>query len=89
MPNVLIIGATGYIGSAVAAALLRSGQHTVYGLARTDSSAQALTQNEIIPIFYDRDETDVPRGWVARMKRRIRTLGWRFNTDRMVIDYTR
>ena len=31
----------------------------------------------------------VPRGWVARMKRTIRTLGWRFNTDRMVIDYAK
>ena len=30
----------------------------------------------------------LPRGWIARMKRTIRTLGWRFNTDRMVIDYT-
>jgi glycogen phosphorylase len=27
------------------------------------------------------------RGWIERMKRTIRTLGWRFNTDRMVIDY--
>jgi hypothetical protein len=33
--------------------------------------------------------TGVPRGWVERMKRTIRTLGWRFNTDRMVIDYAR
>jgi len=50
MPNVLIIGATGYIGSAVASSLLRSGRHSVYGLARSDSSAQALAKNEIIPI---------------------------------------
>ena len=27
------------------------------------------------------------RGWIARMKRAIRTLGWRFNADRMVMDY--
>ena len=28
------------------------------------------------------------RGWIKRMKRTIRTLGWRFNADRMVMDYT-
>ena len=41
----------------------------------------------IIPTYYDRDEQTVPRAWIERMKRTIRTLGWRFNTDRMVIDY--
>jgi starch phosphorylase len=46
-------------------------------------------ENEVIPLYYDRDEHDVPRGWVYRMKRAIQTLGWRFNTDRMVMDYTR
>jgi glycogen phosphorylase len=45
--------------------------------------------NEVIPLYYERDEHDVPRGWVFRMKRAIQTLGWRFNTDRMVMDYTR
>ena len=42
-----------------------------------------------MPLYYERDDHGVPRGWVARMKRTIRTLGWRFNTDRMVIDYAR
>jgi starch phosphorylase len=56
---------------------------------RDSQSLYDVLQNEIIPLFYERDETDVPRGWVTRMKRTIRTLGWRFNTDRMVIDYTR
>jgi glycogen phosphorylase len=45
-------------------------------------------ENSTVPLYYDRDEHGVPRGWVERMKRTIRTLGWRFNTDRMVIDYT-
>jgi starch phosphorylase len=25
--------------------------------------------------------------WIARMKRSVQTLGWRFNADRMVMDY--
>ena len=29
----------------------------------------------------------LPREWIARMKRAIRTLGWRFSADRMVMDY--
>ncbi len=47
---------------------------------------QAL-EREVIPLFYDRDRDGLPRGWIARMKRAIRTLGWRFNADRMVKDY--
>jgi starch phosphorylase len=44
--------------------------------------------DEVIPLFYQRDRDGLPRGWVSRMKRTIRTLGWRFNADRMVMDYT-
>ncbi len=45
-------------------------------------------QEEVIPLFYHRDRDGLPRGWIKRMKRTIRTLGWRFNADRMVMDYT-
>jgi starch phosphorylase len=44
---------------------------------------------EVIPLYYQRDVDGLPRGWIKRMKRTIRTLGWRFNADRMVMDYTR
>jgi starch phosphorylase len=46
-------------------------------------------RDEVIPLFYQRDNDGLPRGWVKRMKRTIKTLGWRFNADRMVMDYTR
>src|SRR6266852_2874422 len=45
-------------------------------------------REEVIPLFYHRDRDGLPRGWIKRMKRTIRTLGWRFNADRMVMDYT-
>ncbi len=45
-------------------------------------------REEIIPLYYQRDRDGLPRGWIRRMKRTIRTLGWRFNADRMVMDYT-
>jgi starch phosphorylase len=47
-----------------------------------------VLHDELIPLFYERDRDGLPRGWIKRMKRTIRTLGWRFNADRMVIDYT-
>jgi glycogen phosphorylase len=54
---------------------------------RDASSLYDTLENQIIPLYYERDDHGVPRGWIERMKRTIRTLGWRFNTDRMVIDY--
>lgn len=45
-------------------------------------------REEVIPLYYQRDRDGLPLGWIKRMKRTIRTLGWRFNADRMVMDYT-
>ena len=47
-----------------------------------------VLREEVIPLFYQRDRDGLPHGWIKRMKRTIRTLGWRFNADRMVMDYT-
>jgi starch phosphorylase len=47
-----------------------------------------VLRDEVIPLYYQRDRDGLPRGWIQRMKRTIRTLGWRFNADRMVMDYT-
>ncbi|CZR61104.1 uncharacterized protein PAC_11000 [Phialocephala subalpina] len=51
MVNVLIIGATGYIGSALSSSLLRSGSHRVFGLARSPEKARSLEKDEVIPIL--------------------------------------
>ena len=70
------------------------------GMGETHTSAEAhdrrdagellrVLSEEVIPLYYDRDPDGVPRAWTARMKRAIRTLGWRFNADRMVMDYVR
>jgi starch phosphorylase len=47
-----------------------------------------VLREEVIPLFYQRDRDGLPLGWIKRMKRTIRTLGWRFNANRMVMDYT-
>jgi glycogen phosphorylase len=47
-----------------------------------------VLRKEVIPLYYQRDQDGLPREWIKRMKRTIRTLGWRFNANRMVMDYT-
>ncbi len=46
-------------------------------------------EEEVVPMFYDRDRDGLPREWIQRMKDSISTLAWRFSSDRMVMDYTR
>ena len=57
-------------------------------IAATARISIACFSDEVIPLYYQRDRDGLPRGWIKRMKRTIRTLGWRFNADRMVMDYT-
>jgi starch phosphorylase len=57
--------------------------------ARDGEDLYRALLDEVIPLYYQRDRDGLPRGWIKRMKRTIRTLGWRFNADRMVMDYTR
>ena len=57
--------------------------------SRDGEDLYRVLNDEVIPLFYQRDRDGLPRGWIKRMKRTIRTLGWRFNADRMVMDYTR
>jgi starch phosphorylase len=44
-------------------------------------------ENEIIPLFYDRDINTIPVGWVGRMKESIKTVAPQFSTRRMVKEY--
>ena len=56
--------------------------------SRDGEDLYRVLRDELIPLYYQRDRDGLPRGWIKRMKRTIRTLGWRFNADRMVMDYT-
>ena len=55
--------------------------------ARRRRACATVLRDEVVPLYYDRDRDGLPREWIARMKRAIRTLGWRFSADRMVMDY--
>jgi starch phosphorylase len=54
---------------------------------RDADSLLAVLRQQVVPLYYDRDRDGLPRAWVRRVKRAIRTLGWRFSADRMVMDY--
>jgi len=50
-------------------------------------SIYSILEDEIVPMFFDRDEKGIPLKWMGRVKNSIATLSTRFNTYRMVNDY--
>jgi starch phosphorylase len=46
-----------------------------------------VLHDEVVPMFYDRDARGVPSHWIKRIKNALKTLGWRYNATRMVVDY--
>ncbi len=63
-------------------------QDWTFQFERDAASLFHVLEDTIVPMFYDR-ENGLPERWVRRIKRAIVTLAWRFNGDRMVIDYAR
>ncbi len=55
---------------------------------RDGQSLYEVLESEVIPMYYHRDNDGLPREWIKRMMNSISTLGWRFSSDRMVMDYT-
>jgi starch phosphorylase len=46
-----------------------------------------LLEQEVVPMFYERDEAGIPRRWIARVKRSLATIGSSFSASRMVSEY--
>jgi glycogen phosphorylase len=46
-----------------------------------------LLEREVVPAFYERDESGIPLRWVEMMKASIRNVVTQFAARRMVIDY--
>ena len=55
--------------------------------ARDADALLRVLRDDVVPLYYERDNEGLPREWIRRIKRAIRTLGWRFSVDRMVMDY--
>ncbi len=46
-----------------------------------------ILENEVIPMFYNRDEQGLPRKWIEYIKRNIAEIAHRFTTARMLDEY--
>lgn len=46
-----------------------------------------VLEREVIPLFYNRDSTGLPRNWIKKMKASMCQLGRIFNTSRMLEEY--
>ncbi|MBI2860089.1 MAG: alpha-glucan family phosphorylase [Chloroflexi bacterium] len=55
--------------------------------AREAQQLYHILENEIIPCFFDRDASGVPRRWVARMRSSMAELTPRFSSNRMLREY--
>ena len=47
----------------------------------------SIIENDIAPMFYKRDEQDIPRQWVSYIKNSIEKVASNFTTNRMMNDY--
>jgi starch phosphorylase len=58
----------------------------------TDDQAEAealyrVLERDVVPTYYDRDSSGIPRRWVAMMRASIRRLAPEYSAGRMVLDY--
>ena len=57
--------------------------------ARDAAHLYRVLSEEVIPLYYDRDDDGLPQQWIKRMMSSISSLAWRFSAHRMVADYVR
>jgi glycogen phosphorylase len=55
--------------------------------AQDAESLYSTLENEIIPLYYDRDPQEISREWIARMRDSMKTNIPQFSTRRMVKEY--
>ena len=55
--------------------------------AQDAESLYQVLETEVVPVYYDKDENDLPSDWIRRMKNSLMTLTHQFSSDRMVKDY--
>ncbi|MCJ7765998.1 MAG: alpha-glucan phosphorylase, partial [Thiovulaceae bacterium] len=46
-------------------------------------------ENEIVPLFYDVSENNIPHGWIVKMKESMMSVPPEFSARRMMNDYVR
>ena len=66
------------------------GNRDPYSADRDEAHAAAiysLLENEIVPLYYEEREEDVPTKWMERVKQCLRYVSANYNCQRMVDDY--
>ena len=48
-----------------------------------------LLEEQIVPLYYSRDERSIPTGWLQKMKHALRVAGFHFTARRMLQEYMR
>lgn len=51
------------------------------------NSIYEILENEVVPLYYDRDEKGIPRNWVKKMKEAIKSVAPKFCSKRMFKEY--
>ena len=54
---------------------------------RDAAALHDLIADEVLPAFYDRDETGVPTRWIELIRASLTTLGPMFSASRMLAQY--
>ncbi|HEX9895468.1 MAG TPA: hypothetical protein VGA78_16175, partial [Gemmatimonadales bacterium] len=56
--------------------------------ARDAESLYRLLEEEVVPLYYERDARGIPIGWVDRMRNALRVAAGQFTAHRMLRDYS-
>jgi starch phosphorylase len=48
-----------------------------------------MLENEVVPLFYTRSADNLPRAWIYRVRNSMKLITPKFNTRRMVMEYTK
>ena len=51
------------------------------------ASLYDVLENQVIPLFFRRDEAGLPQGWIEKMIQSASRIGRQFSSDRMVLQY--
>lgn len=63
MPNILILGGAGYLGTALGQALIRTGNHHVFATTRDAKKARPLQEGEVTPLVGELSDA----AWVEKI----------------------
>jgi starch phosphorylase len=72
-------------------AIGRGGEHSDPAVqdGRDAAALYEVLENDVIPLYYDREDHGVSQGWMRRVKCALLGLAWRFNAERMLLEYAR